>query len=149
MKETFVVNQNLKLKEFLSAVYYISLKSKLIRRIILLAIIFSCAGILIDIIAEKDFTLNTIFSNLFLPFFLIIFFSIVIAIGAILLMILKPGNFKNITYTFTHWGMEKIGRGIDFTRSWNKFLKYKETKHFIFLFITENDAHIIQKRNVR
>ena len=112
MKETFVVNQNLKLKEFLSAVYYISLRSKFIRRIILLAIIFSCAGILIDIIAEKDFTLNTILSNLFLPFFLIIFFSIAIATGAILLMILKPDNFKNITYTFTHSGIKKSDKGL-------------------------------------
>jgi len=67
----------------------------------------------------------------------------------VLMMVIKPNNFKNIIYEFTHWGMFKKGKGIEYSRSWRDFIKLKETKSFIFLYTTENDAHVIQKRMFR
>src|SRR5205085_2741647 len=86
------------------------------------------------------------FQFLFLPVFILLFFFVFVSIGAAILMLMKPDNFKNISYRFTHWGMEKTTTDMNFSRQWSKFLKYKETKHFILLYVSENDAHIIQKR---
>ena len=58
----------------------------------------------------------------------------------------RQNHLKNVTYKFTHWGMEKTGNGIEFTRPWRGFQKYIETKSFFLLYIADADAHFIQKR---
>ena len=68
-----------------------------------------------------------------------------LGIISVFIFIFYPNAVKNITYTFTHWGMEKTGAK-ECTRQWSKFLKYHESKNFIFLYIDENNAHVIQKR---
>jgi hypothetical protein len=76
----------------------------------------------------------------------VIFFFAAAFIICLLLLISKPNNFKNIVFEFNHWGMTKRGTNTEFTRPWRGFEKLKETKSFIFLYISENDAHTIQKR---
>jgi hypothetical protein len=57
--------------------------------------------------------------------------------------------FKRMIYNFTHWGLVKSGNGLEFSRPWREFLKVKETKSFFLLYISKNDAHVIQKRMFR
>lgn len=149
MKETFTINQNLKLKEVLSAYYYIIPRMRLIKKIFLFGFI---AGIFTSVV-ELSYRIENsttwyifIFRLLFLPSFLALFFFVFIFFAAILMMKLKPDLFSNVTYRFTHWGMEKTGKGINLTKPWREFIKFRETNNFILLYITSDDAHIIQKK---
>jgi hypothetical protein len=150
MDDNFTVKQEMKIIEFLGAVYFQTPRMKVIKRFFLLILFVGLLLALLDII--RLFLGDTlpwyqiIIDFLEIPLFIVLFLFVFMTLGAILLRMLRPNHFKNVTYHFTHWGMEKIGKGIDFTRPWNKFLKYHESSHFIFLFISENDAHIIQKR---
>ena len=149
MPETLTVKQEMKPFEFLSAVYFQTSRMKLIKRLFFLSIILGLLNTLLDIISPVSHDLiwyQIIIDFLIAPVFIALFFFVFITLGAILLMLLRRNHFTNVTYHFTHWGMEKVGKGIEFTRPWNKFLKFRETTHFIFLYITANDAHIIQKR---
>lgn len=149
MDKIFEVKQEMKLVEFLNAAYFQTSRMKLMRRLFLFSIIVSIFSALLDFSSTLRSVITWyrfIFNFLFYPLFLLAFFFVLITIGAVLLMTLRPDHFKDVTYYFTHWGMEKIGKGIEFTRPWSKFLRFRESSHFIFLYITENDAHIIQKR---
>jgi YcxB-like protein len=149
MKETFIINQELKLKEVLSAFYYLIPRMRLIKKIFLFSFI---AGMMTSIVEFSSHTKNStiwyifIFRLLFLPSFLALFFFVFIFLAAVLMMKLKPDHFRNVTYRFTHWGMEKTGKGINLTKPWSEFIKFRETKNFILLYITNDDAHIIQKK---
>lgn len=65
------------------------------------------------------------------------------------MMILRPNHFKNVTYHFNHWGMVKTGNGINIDRPWKGFCKFQESKNYFFLYITQNDAHVIQKKMLK
>jgi YcxB-like protein len=122
---------------------------KLVRRLFLFSFIASLVGLVLNLITTSGQVKNwyyIILEPLTYPLFLFAFFFVLTIIGAILLMTFRGNHFKDVTYTFTHWGMEKIGKGIEFSRPWSKFLRFKESRHFLFLYISENDAHIIQKR---
>jgi hypothetical protein len=152
MQETFTINQELKLSESLNVSYYIATRMRLMKRIFLFVLFIGAVNTFLDFILPVGHNLKwygLIFDFAFLPFFILLFFSVFILLSTILIRIIKPNYFKNVTYRFTHWAIEKIGKNIEFTRPWNKVLKNQETKYFIFLYITENDAHIIQKRMFR
>ena len=149
MPETLTVKQDMKLIEFLNAAYYQTSRMKIIKRLFFLSIILGVLNALFDIISPPYHDLiwyKIMIDFLIAPLFITLFFFVFITLGAILLMLVRPNHFKNVTYHFTNWGMEKIGKDMEFTRQWNKFLKFQETSHFIFLYISKNDAHIIQKR---
>lgn len=149
MTETFTVKQEIKFSEFLNVIFFQASKMKLIRRLFLISFVVSFASVVLDLVTTSEQTRNwyqLIFSFLVYPVFLFLFLSVAMILAAILLIILRPNHFKNVTYLFTHWGMEKTGKGIEFSRPWRKFLKVRESRHFIFLYISENDAHVIQKR---
>lgn len=149
MKETFTINQDLKLKEVLNAYYYMIPRMRLIKKIFLFSFI---AGIFTSVVELSSRIENSatwyifIFRLLFLPSFLALFFFVFIFFAAVLMMKLKSDLFSNVTYRFTHWGMEKTGKGIDLTKPWSEFIKFRETNSFILLYITSDDAHIIQKK---
>ena len=42
--------------------------------------------------------------------------------------------------------VKKGGTGTQYSTPWRSFKKLSETKYFLLLYISENDAHIIQKR---
>jgi len=81
-----------------------------------------------------------------LPAFLFMFLIVVGALITFLLMTLKPKLFSKTTLIFTHWGMEKTGEIINYSTPWSKFIKYKETKNYIFLYISDKESHVVQKR---
>ena len=148
MTKTFIIKQDMNYFEFLSAMFYQVSTMKLVRRLFLFSFIISLGSLLLDLTTSsynRDWN-HIIFDSLLYPLFFLFFFLFIVLVGAGVLIITRPNHFKNVTYTFTHWGMEKVGKDIEFSRPWSKFLKFKESKHFIFLFITNNDAHIIQKR---
>ncbi len=130
--------------ELLSAIYYQATQMKVVKRLFLFIVIFSVGSLLLDLFVsgfDKNWK-HIIFDFLLYPCILLLFITAV----ALILVLVQSNHFKNVTYYFNNWGMEKTGKRIDFNRPWSKFLKFKESKHFIFLYITENDAHIVQKR---
>lgn len=80
--------------------------------------------------------------------FLVVFFYGITFILSLLLVKFKSDLFKNISYSFNNWGMIRKGKSTELQRPWDKFIKWKETNSFIFLFITENDPHVILKKNL-
>jgi hypothetical protein len=69
-----------------------------------------------------------------------------LCLAAIMMLKFKPAAFKNITYQYTNWGVERLGEGLAFSAQWNKFIKLVETKQFLFVYLNESNAHVIQKR---
>jgi hypothetical protein len=149
MQETIIVNQEIGFKEFLKASFCLLPRMKSIQKVFkfLLAIglFIALLGLFSQPLSNTKWyllILDILIPSLSLLIFLIVFMPI----GLFAQMKLKPNNFKDITYRFTNSGMEKIGKGINISNPWNKFLRSEETKNFILLFISDNDAHIIQKR---
>ena len=80
--------------------------------------------------------------------FIVVFFYLIFLVLSFLLIKLKPHLFKNISYTFSDWGMIKSGKNLAFKRPWDKFVKWRETSSFFLLYISENDAHAILKERL-
>ena len=149
MKETFVVAQDMTLLELLNAVYGLMIRVKLMKTIFLFAVIIGIwNGIMALILpAGPSIQWGDVFIRLFsAPLFDILFFGGLISLAMICIRMLNPNFYSHVTYRFTRWGMEKSMKDTDVTRPWNKFLKIRETKHFFYLFISDNDAQIVQKR---
>ena len=146
MKDTFTIKQTLKLSEFSYFVLYMVLRKRMVRGILLFVFIVNLIGIFLNFLPRMKYSSHSIITQIvFIPIPLLIIIILSFLVSG-LLFISKPGLFKNVTYTFNHWGMEKRGNDFEFSRPWNKFLKYKETKNLILLYITESDAHVIQKK---
>lgn len=149
LSDTFTVKLEMNIFEFCSAMYFQMSKMKMIKRLFLLSLIIGILNGLLDAAGPGTHVLlwyQILLKVLFPPVFILLFFVVFGTLGAILLLLLKSNLFNNVTYYFTHWGMEKDGKGFSITMQWSKFLKFTESTHFIFLYISENDAHIVQKR---
>ncbi|MDO6435705.1 YcxB family protein [Flavitalea sp. BT771] len=148
-RETYTLHQTLKLSEILLGAYYIASRTKIIKVVFFFVLII---GVLRESLALALATQSSIkwyiviFDTIAGPLFIFLFFFVFISLGVILLTVIRPGNYRDLTYRFTHWGMEKSGKNIDFTRPWSKFLRLRESKHFLFLYISENDAHFFHKK---
>jgi hypothetical protein len=149
MPETFTIKQEMKFIEFLKAVYFQASKIKIVKRLFLFSVILGTVNSLLNLASPLKHEIvwyQLILQALVLPLFFVAFFFVFITLGVFLLIKFRANHFKNITYYFSHWGMEKTGNGMKFTTPWSKFIKFQESSNFIFLYITKNDAHIIQKR---
>ena len=49
---------------------------------------------------------------------------------------------------FNQWGMYKTIDKAEYSNPWKNFTRWEETRSFIFLYISENNAHVIPKRNL-
>lgn len=147
MKDTFILKQNLGLLEYVNATCYFALRMRNIQWIFFLVLALGLMSNFLGLVtgAKVDWW-NAILS----PVVTFVIFSfcgvIVLAIICLLIRLFRPAHFKNVTYTFTHWGMEKSGEGFLFTRQWNKFTGFRESRNFFFLYISDNDAHMLPKR---
>jgi len=149
MTDSFLIKQQFTLLEYLSASFYLMARLKIIKRLFLICSIFSLLSGILDFTLSEQNTMSLLFAILkafYLPVFLILFFGIGMTIFSIVLYKLKPKVFKGTEYKFNHWGMEKTGSDIDTPVSWSKIIKYNESSKFIFLFLNNNHAHIVQKR---
>ena len=148
MQDTYIISQEFTFLEYLGILYDQLLRMKIVKRLFIFAIIVGLLNAILNTlpIAGKIIWYVAIGQFLLLPFFLIMFFIIVGALITFLLMILKPKLFTKIKITFTHWGMEKKGDTINYSSPWSKFIKYKETKKYFFLYISDKEPHLVQKR---
>lgn len=149
MSQTYIINQKFTFLEFLSITYFQVSRMKLIKRLFLFSAIAGLANALLNAfgVPHKNLIWYVfIVQFLSLPVFLILFLVVAGTLITILLMLLKPRLFTKTTLTFTHWGMEKKGEIINYSAPWSKFMKFTETKKNLFLYISDNEAHVVQKR---
>ena len=148
MQETYILNEKFTFLEYLSITYIQVFKFKSIRWLfIFLGIIGILNGILNSTLSNKQAIVwYKITGQILLPvIFLFLFIIIGSAILTFLLMKLKPKLFSETKLTFTHWGMEKTSEVINYSAPWSKFSKYKETRKFLFLYISDKEYQVIKK----
>jgi len=146
MQDTFIVNQNLNLIEYYRAAMYLGIRNKRLRKIYYFILGMPLLLGLFSVFFTHENWRHTVFDFFLLIMLPILFFYVGTFILSCLIMLIKPSLVRNITYEFNHWGMVKKGIGIDYSNPWRSFTKLRETKYFLLLYISENDAHIIQKR---
>ena len=148
MQETYKINQEFTFLDFLNISYYQAFRMKIFKRIFIFLIVVGLLNAILNsvLIPKKIIWYMVVWQFLFLPLFLFMFIIIVGALITIIVMKLKPKLFTKTTLTFTHWGMEKTGEIINYSAPWSKFFKYKETKKYLFLYITDKESHGVQKR---
>ena len=148
MEETFNIKQDFNLGEYLIATFYVTAKMKMVRRIFLVGTVIGFLNAILDTALSPNgkSVFFIVWKLLFLPLFLFLFFSVGIIILSLIIYKLKPQFFKGLNYRFNHWGMEKFGNNVDVSIPWSQFLKYYESKNFIYFFINNNHSHIVQKR---
>jgi hypothetical protein len=147
MQFSFNVNQDLSFFEyFKGALYYFNNK----RFKIFIAIIF-IFPLLSDIFALLTITnyrisLTSVFLSLIpIGILLLMAFTITLIVCSYFYNI-KPQFFKNISYSFNHWGIIRNSEISGFSKPWREISKFKETKSFFLLYISGLDFHIVQKR---
>jgi hypothetical protein len=77
-----------------------------------------------------------------------LFFVVCILVIGIIMVNRKPKLLKGVTFTFTHWGMERVAAKSESSIPWRDFQDVKETKNFILLFVKEknlNNTYAIKK----
>ncbi|MDP4263665.1 MAG: YcxB family protein [Bacteroidota bacterium] len=149
MDITFSINYSLSYREYFKAMLFLGIRMKTIKRLFLFIFILGGVSALLNLISPHKHEYEwyrVILPILFLPLFPALFFLVFGLLGSLLIYQLKPQFFKNLTYHFTHWGMAKAGKGLNMTTPWRYFIKWRETKSFLLLYVTLNDAHIIPKR---
>jgi len=148
-RETYTLHQTLKLSEVLLGSYYIASRTKMIKIVFFFVLIIGVLREALELAMPTQRPIKwyiVIFDTIAGPLFIFLFFFVFISLGVILLRVIRPDNYRDLTYRFTHWGMEKSGKNINFSRQWSKFLRLRESKHFLFLYISENDAHFFHKK---
>ena len=147
MQEEIKITQSTAALDLFRASNFLAVRHRQIRFFLFLVpsiiVISSIASIALS---EKEERHMGILSLLISLMGVIVFYYSVTLIISLLLVKLKANHFRNITFTFNNWGMIKEGKGIEFTRQWERFVKWNETKSFILLYVSDNDAHIILKR---
>ena len=53
-----------------------------------------------------------------------------------------------MSYQFNHWGVIRHGDLTEFSKPWREVSKFKESKAFFLLYISNTDFHIIQKKMI-
>jgi hypothetical protein len=147
--ETFTVSEKLTLREYLAANLFVAARMKMIRKIILFGFIIGLLNASLDLTSPANNNENLLFiilKFLFVPLFLFLFFSIGIILLCVLIYKFKPLVFQGASYRFNHWGMEKSGDTLNLSAPWSQFKKHQENSAFLFLYTTETNAYIIQKR---
>ena len=143
------LHQTLTLSELLSGSYYLAARIKIIKVLFFFALIIGPLTALLGLVnvtQQPVIWYVILFDVIKFPLFIFLFFFVFISLGMTLMFLIRPDNYRNLTYRFTHWGMEKSGKNIEFTRPWSKFFALRESKHFLYLYISENDAHFIHKK---
>lgn len=147
MTETFTFKETKTFKEYSSITIYQTFRKKIVKRILIFLIIVSILRVILEFALGNNLKWYMVIFNLLLaPVFLVAFIYVVGFLVTILFMKIKPAAFRNITTQFTHWGMERTGEEFQISVPWSKFLKYRESKKFILLYITDDDSFIIQKK---
>lgn len=148
MTTSFVINQTTGPAQLIKQFFYVFATSARIRRALLTYIILiMILDVVLFFLLPPEPLETTLDFGVVVPLMLIgILFLMFVLLYSCIQYLSVPRNFQNITYRFNHWGMEKTGRGIEFSNPWRSIRKYKESKSFFLFYISLNDVHIIQKK---
>jgi len=156
MKESYSITQDLSYLEYVGLSLYLLLKNKIIRRLV---IFISCVSVLSAVLSflapgpKEVVSVTSLLIQTIGPILVIVLFFVVgtMILGALVVMI-KPHVLKSVTFTFTHWGMERVASKSESSIPWRDFQDVKETKNFILLFIKEknvNNTYAIKKASCK
>src|SRR5882724_10119220 len=152
MADEFIIPQKLTLWDFYRATLYVVVRNTRVRRIFYFIAGVGVLGLLLSLGATPKPNGKPLIPVLqfLLPFLILVLFIFIgTFIVCALIKLLKPAIFSNMTYQFTHWGIYKKSDTIDYSIPWRNIIKVKETKSFIFLYFSKDDAHVIQKKMFR
>ena len=149
MIDTFQIRQDLGYLELLNAVTFQLLKTKMIRRFLIYVFTISALSAFLGLITTSpqnespvNYYLKMFAPLLTAPILFLVFTTLIVLI----LKLFRPNDFHNVSLYFNNSGVQKKGKGIDLITPWKKIIRTEESKNFIFLFVSDLDAHIIQKR---
>ena len=156
MEESYSVTQDLSYLEYVGLALYMLPKNKMIRRLVIFISCISILGAALSLLAPAPREVVSVSSLLIQtagPILIIILFFVVciLLLGAIV-FIFKPDAIKGVTFTFTHWGMERVAAKSESSIPWKDFQDVKETKGFILLFVKEknvNNSYAIRKASCK
>ena len=147
MKDTFNLVHNISFFECIEVSFYTIFRMGFFRKLFVGLFVIGFVGVILNynyISNNKWYLIIPL--TLFLPLFILTLFSVFFSIFNTIFMIVKPNYFKNIKIKFTHWGIEKTFDCKEFLNPWSNFLKYKESKKYLFLFYTKEIADAIPKK---
>ena len=155
MQESYSVTQDLSYWEYVGLSLYLLPKSKLFKRLLIYT---SCLGILSVVLGmlgtggREEVSVTSVLLRLIAPALSMISLFIIFALlfGAFIMMF-RRDVLKGVTFTFTHWGLERIAAKSVSSVPWKDFQDAKETKNFILLFVKEkntNNIYAIKKASL-
>jgi hypothetical protein len=147
-QDTFLIKLDLSFADYWRATCWMTVRMKIIRRFFLLSIALGVLGLLSNTLlapGEIQPWYVLVFVFLMPVMFFGAFFLVAITVFGFFIYRSRVRYLKGASYRFTHWGIEKSGKGIESSTPWHQVTKVRESKSFLFLYISENDAHIVQK----
>ncbi|NOT93368.1 YcxB family protein [Ferruginibacter sp.] len=151
-KDEFIIPQKLSLWDFYRTSLYVTLRSKRLSWLYYFVTGVGVLNLFVNIAASAKaagpiwiLVLQSLLPLLVLMLFLFGGTFII----CVVIKLLKPGIFNNMTYQFTHWGLYKKSDIVDYSIPWRNIVKVKETRSFIYLYFSKDDAHVIQKKMFR
>jgi hypothetical protein len=155
MQELYSVTQDLSYFEYVGLSLYMLPKNKLFKRLL---IYVSCISILSAILSvtgaggREEISVASVLLRLIGPVISIIIIFVVLALLlGLFITTFKSEVLKGVTFTFTHWGMERLALKSVSSIPWKDFQDAKETKKFILLFVKEkntNNIYAIKKASI-
>ncbi len=149
MRDNFEIIQTISLFDFYKGALHLWRKNKKLRFFIYLPAVMVLVFGLMSIVGSSkpgQASISVFGQVLFLLAFTIGFYLVAFFVILVLMRLMRPGFFKDNLYTFNHWGMYKKAGATEYSRSWKDFSRWEETTSFFFLYIGDNDAHIISKK---
>jgi len=152
MSNEFIIPQKLSLWDYYRVSLYVGIRNKRLRWVFYFVIGVGVLNLFANLgLNQKPVNnyLVLILQSLLPLLILLLFFYGGSLIICFLIMRLNPGIFSNMTYQFTHWGMYKRSDTVDYSIPWRSIVKVKDTKSFIYLYSSNDMAHVIQKKKFR
>ncbi|MDX2046219.1 MAG: YcxB family protein [Chitinophagaceae bacterium] len=148
MQNSFTIRQELSLREFLIATLYSLFLGRRMKIFLFLMTGVALASLFLGYATTSDGINLSALATAFAPLVMIlIIFTVFICFGGFFVYKSNPHLFKNVSYTFTHWGIVRQDKRGEFSKPWRDISKFKETKSFLLVYPRAGmDTHIIQKR---
>ena len=149
MNDQFAIRCDFSFPEYLRMNFGSMIRMKMLRSLFYILTGVSVLRVLLEWGLVSDSKINIFHAFvklLMLPGFLLLFLLVFTILFSLFIFKLKPHWVKGNQYLFNNWGLEKTGAGKDFSAQWGRFIKYRESSRFIFLYINDNISFPIQKR---
>jgi hypothetical protein len=154
MRDKFEIVQTMSVFDFYKGTIRVWRKHKKLRFFVFLpALMLLIFGLLSIPGSSKpgQVSVSVLSDVLFLLVFTICFYVAGLFILLLLMRVLRPALFKNISYTFNHWGMYKRMEAREYSIPWRDFTGWEETRSFFILYVgvkNAQDGHIISRKGL-